>query len=112
MDCEAGKGRPCDRSGSPSNIQASYPFQNLALKCIPSLPRSLKGNTELLIWVDLFYGYVVANASASLTAQTIAENCEECIFKMFGASEAICHNLESVFFLITFGVSSDRGPKK
>ena len=52
MDCEAGKGRPCDRSSSPGNIQATYHFQILAMDHIPSLPRSFRGNTELLIWVD------------------------------------------------------------
>ncbi|ETP13658.1 hypothetical protein F441_11254 [Phytophthora nicotianae CJ01A1] len=64
---------------------------------IPSLPRSYKGNTELLIWVDLFTGYVIAKATASRTAQTIAENYEECIFRRFGASEAIQHDREPGF---------------
>ncbi|KAG3120821.1 hypothetical protein PI125_g785 [Phytophthora idaei] len=41
---------------------------------IPSLPRSHKGNTELLIWVDLFTGYVIAKGSGSRTAQAIAES--------------------------------------
>ncbi|ETN04611.1 hypothetical protein PPTG_14447 [Phytophthora nicotianae INRA-310] len=39
-----------------------------------------KRNTELLFWVDLFSGYVMAKASASRTAQTIAESYEECVF--------------------------------
>uniref|UniRef100_A0AAV1TVV3 Reverse transcriptase n=1 Tax=Peronospora matthiolae TaxID=2874970 RepID=A0AAV1TVV3_9STRA len=64
---------------------------------IPSLPKSIKGNTELLIWVDLFSGYVVAKASSSRTAQTIAENYEECVFRRFGASEAIRHDREPEF---------------
>lgn len=42
VDCETGKGRPCDRNGSPGNIQATYPFQSLAMDRIASLPRSLK----------------------------------------------------------------------
>ena len=49
MDCVTGKGRPCDRSGSPGNIQATYPFHILATDHIRSLPRSFKRNTELLI---------------------------------------------------------------
>ncbi|ETL50609.1 hypothetical protein L916_00175, partial [Phytophthora nicotianae] len=61
----------------------------IAMDHIPSLPRSYKGNTELLIWVDLFTGYVIAKASASRTAQTITESYEECVFCRFGASEAI-----------------------
>ena len=64
---------------------------------IPSLPRSFKGNTELLLWVDLFSGYVIAKASSSRTAQTIAESYEECVFRRFGASEAIRHDREPGF---------------
>ncbi|KAG3150075.1 hypothetical protein PC128_g23298 [Phytophthora cactorum] len=64
---------------------------------IPSLPRSHKGNTELLVWVDLFTGYVIAKASGSRTAQTIAESYEECVFRRFGASEMIRHDREPGF---------------
>ncbi|KAE9212037.1 hypothetical protein PF002_g18361 [Phytophthora fragariae] len=74
---------------SPGNLQATYPFQMIAMDHIPSLPKSFKGNTELLIWVDLFSGYVMAKASSSRTAQTVAENYEECVFRRFGASEVI-----------------------
>ncbi|KAE9163432.1 hypothetical protein PF005_g30448 [Phytophthora fragariae] len=56
VDCETGKGRPTLQGESPGNIQATYPFQIIAMDHIPSLPKSHKGNTELLIWVDLFTG--------------------------------------------------------
>ncbi|KAE9163340.1 hypothetical protein PF004_g30174 [Phytophthora fragariae] len=78
-------------------MKATYPFQILAMDHIPSLPKSYKGHTELLIWVDLFTGYVIAKASASRTAQTIAESYEECVFRRFGASEAIRHDREPGF---------------
>uniref|UniRef100_A0AAV1VN60 Integrase catalytic domain-containing protein n=1 Tax=Peronospora matthiolae TaxID=2874970 RepID=A0AAV1VN60_9STRA len=77
VDCETGKGRPVDRGGSPGNMQLTYPFQIIAMDHIPSLPRSVKGNTELLLWVDLFSGYVIAKASSSRSAQTIAESYGE-----------------------------------
>ncbi|ETL43894.1 hypothetical protein L916_05693, partial [Phytophthora nicotianae] len=80
-DCKTGKERPTLRGESPGNIQATYPFQYIAMDHIPSLPKSHKGNTELLIWVDLFTGYAIAQAIASRTAQTIAENYEECVFR-------------------------------
>ncbi|KAE8973090.1 hypothetical protein PR002_g26306 [Phytophthora rubi] len=64
---------------------------------IPSLPKSYKGHPELLIWADLFTGYVIAKASASRTAQTIAESYEECVFRRFGASETIRHDREPGF---------------
>ena len=96
-DCETGKGSPRGHGRSPGNLHASYPFQIIAMDHIPSLPKSIKGNTELLIWVDLFSGYVIAKASSSRTAQTIAENYEECVFRRFGASEAIRHDREPGF---------------
>ena len=96
-DCETGKGSPMSHGRSPGNLHASYPFQIIAMDHIPSLPKSIKGNTELLIWVDLFSGYVIAKASSSRTAQTIAENYEECVFRRFGASEAIRHDREPGF---------------
>ena len=97
VDCETGKGGPTLQGTTPGNIEATYPFQVIAMDHIPSLPKSLKGNTELLIWVDLFTGYVVAKASASRTAQTVAEGYEECIFRCFGASEINHHDREPGF---------------
>ncbi|POM72982.1 LOW QUALITY PROTEIN: Reverse transcriptase, partial [Phytophthora palmivora] len=82
---------------------ATYPFQIIGMDNIPSLPRSCKGNTELLIWIDLFTGYVIAKASAPRTAQTVAENYEECVFRRFGASEAIRHDREPGFMSDFFG---------
>ncbi|POM67654.1 Reverse transcriptase, partial [Phytophthora palmivora] len=87
-DCETGKGRPSVQGESPGNIQGTYPFQVISMDHIPSLPRSFKGNTELLIWADVFSGYVIAKASSSREAQTIAENYEECVFLTKSASSA------------------------
>lgn len=42
-------------------------------------------------------GYVMAKASASRTAQTVAEGYEECVCLRFGASEAIRHDREPGF---------------
>ncbi|OWZ01435.1 LOW QUALITY PROTEIN: reverse transcriptase [Phytophthora megakarya] len=44
VDCETGKGRPVIRGESPGNLQATYPFQIIAMDHIPSLPRSHKGS--------------------------------------------------------------------
>ncbi|POM64548.1 Reverse transcriptase, partial [Phytophthora palmivora] len=48
------------RGESPGNLQATYPFQIIAMDPIPSSPRLHKRNTELLIFEDLFSGYVIA----------------------------------------------------
>ena len=76
----------------------------MAIDHIPSLPKSLNGNTELVLWADLFFGYVVARASASRTAQKIAEGYEECMCRRFGESEVIRHDREPVFMSDFFRV--------
>ncbi|CAI5711492.1 unnamed protein product [Peronospora effusa] len=76
MDCETGKGRPTLQGKSPGNVEATYPFQIIAMDHIPSLPKSHKGNTKLLIWVDLF---------------------TECVFRRFGAIETIRHDRKPGF---------------
>ncbi|OWZ06490.1 reverse transcriptase, partial [Phytophthora megakarya] len=91
------KGKLVFRGESLGNLQATYPFQIIAMDHIPSLPKSHKGNTELLIWVDLFTGYVIAKASSSRSAQTVAESYEECAFRRFGAREMIRHDREPGF---------------
>ena len=73
MYCETGKGGPTLQGKSPGNIEAAYPFQVIAMDHIPSVPKLHKGNTEVLVWVNLFIGHVIAKASASRTAQTVAE---------------------------------------
>ncbi|OWZ12051.1 reverse transcriptase [Phytophthora megakarya] len=69
---------------------------------IRSLPALHKGNKELLVWVDLFTGFVIAKASASQTAQTVAESYEEAVFRRSGASEAIRHDREPGFMSDVF----------
>ncbi|OWZ16156.1 LOW QUALITY PROTEIN: reverse transcriptase [Phytophthora megakarya] len=90
VDCETSK----DDLGSRMSHLGTYPFLIIAIYHIPSLPRSFNGNTEPLISVDLFSAYVMANASVSRSAQTIAETYEECVFRRFGASEVIRRDQE------------------
>ena len=70
-------------------------------------PRSFKGNIELLLWVDLFSGYVIAKASGSRSAQTIAESYEECVFRRLGASEVIRHDRDTDFMYDFFQAFND-----
>ncbi|ETI35084.1 hypothetical protein F443_18517 [Phytophthora nicotianae P1569] len=61
VECETGKGRPTIQGESPGNLQATYRFQIIAMDHVPSMFKSYKDNTELLIWVDLFTGRVCYN---------------------------------------------------
>ncbi|OWZ13922.1 reverse transcriptase [Phytophthora megakarya] len=97
VDIKTEKGKPEIRGKSPGNLQATYPFRIIAMNHIPSLRRSHKGNTELLIWDDLFTGYVIAKSSSSQSTQTVAEPYEEYVFRRFGANEMIRHVREPGF---------------
>ncbi|POM62558.1 reverse transcriptase [Phytophthora palmivora] len=97
VDCETGKSKPRIQGESPGNLQETYPFRIIAMDHIPSLPRSHKGNAELLIFEDLFTGYVIAKARSSRTARTVAESYEECVSRRFEASKAIRHDREPGF---------------
>ena len=55
------------------NVETTNPFQVLAMDHIPSLLKSHKENAVLLIWANLYIGYVMTKLSASRTAQTVAE---------------------------------------
>ena len=46
---ETGKGGPTLQGKSPGNIEATDPFQVIAMDHVPSLPKSYKGNMKLLI---------------------------------------------------------------
>ncbi|ETN13705.1 hypothetical protein PPTG_08448 [Phytophthora nicotianae INRA-310] len=91
------KGRPSIQGESQGSFQATYAFHIIAMDHILSLFKSYIGNTELLIWVDLFTGFEIAKASCSRTARTIVESYEECVFCGFGVREAIRHDREPGF---------------
>ncbi|OWZ10236.1 LOW QUALITY PROTEIN: reverse transcriptase [Phytophthora megakarya] len=63
----------------------------------PVATEVFKGDTELLIWADLFTGYVIAKAGPSRGTQVVAETYEECVFRRFGACETFRHDREPGF---------------
>jgi transposase InsO family protein len=69
----------------------------LGMDHVPSLPRSHRGNTELLLWIDQHTGYVIVAANASRDAQTVAEAYERHVYRRFGASRIIRHDREPAF---------------
>ena len=98
VNCVTEKGRPAIRGESSGSVKTSnLSFPDNCYRSHPLLPRSFIGNTELLLWVDIFSGYVTAKASLSRTSQTITEIYEECVFRRFGASKAIRHDREPGF---------------
>ncbi|KAJ0391367.1 hypothetical protein P43SY_010796 [Pythium insidiosum] len=67
-DCQSGKGDPRADPGSPGNLVETRPFDIVGMDHAPSLPRSHRGNSELLVWVDHFTGYLIVSANPSREA--------------------------------------------
>ncbi|KAJ0390640.1 hypothetical protein P43SY_011960 [Pythium insidiosum] len=102
IDCQTGRGEPMVTGRSPGNLVATRSFQIIGMDHVPSLPKSHRGNTELLIWIDQHSGYVIASPNRSRQAQEVAESYERCVYRRFGASEVIRHDREAAFMSEVF----------
>ncbi|OWY92978.1 LOW QUALITY PROTEIN: hypothetical protein PHMEG_00037785 [Phytophthora megakarya] len=59
---------------------------------VTQMPKPDRGNTILLLFQDMFSGYVMCKPMDSTTAQDVAEAHEERVFRNFGASSMIRHD--------------------
>ncbi|OWZ14920.1 reverse transcriptase [Phytophthora megakarya] len=69
---------------------------------VTPMPKSERGNTFLLLFQDMFSGFVMCKPISSTTAQDVAEAYEERVFRMFGASEMIRHDQDPRFMSEVF----------
>ncbi|POM59751.1 LOW QUALITY PROTEIN: reverse transcriptase, partial [Phytophthora palmivora] len=86
VDCASCKGSPPNAGPSPGNIEPTRPFEAVSMDFVTHLPESVRGNTFLLLFQDMFSGSVMCKPMASTMAQDVAEAYEESIFRRFGAS--------------------------
>ncbi|OWZ13266.1 reverse transcriptase [Phytophthora megakarya] len=101
VDCASGKGHPSNPGPSPGNIEPRRPFEVVSMNFVTHMPKSERGNTFLLLFQDMFSGFVMckpmSSTTASPTAQDVAEAYEERVFRVFGASEMIRHDQDPRF---------------
>ncbi|OWZ11857.1 reverse transcriptase [Phytophthora megakarya] len=64
---------------------------------VTHMPKSERGNTFLLLFQDMFSGFVMCKPMPSTTALDVAEAYEEWVFRIFGASEMIRHDQDPRF---------------
>lgn len=82
----------------PAGLMGTYPkvtspWQVISLDYIGPLPRSIHGNTHVLVVSDYFSKYVVLFPIRSATAKSLVKNIEEGIFLVYGVPEYIlCDN--------------------
>ncbi|GMF14647.1 unnamed protein product [Phytophthora fragariaefolia] len=97
VDCTSGKGRPPNEGPSPGNIEPRRPFEVVSMDFVTHMPESERGNTFLLLFQDVFSGFVMCKPMKSTTAQDVAEVYEECVFRRFGASSMVRHDQDPRF---------------
>ncbi|OWZ17864.1 reverse transcriptase [Phytophthora megakarya] len=87
---------------SPGNTEPRRPFEVVSMDFVTHMPKSDRGNTSLLLFQDMFLGFVMCKPMSSTTAQDIADAYEEQVFRMFGGSEIIRHDQDPRFMSEVF----------
>ena len=91
-DCVTSKGSAPNAGPSPGNVMPEYPMQYISMDFVIPLPESHQGNVALLLFQDMFTGYVMTKPMRSTTTQEVAEAYEEVVFRCFGTSSEIRHD--------------------
>ena len=102
VDCETSKGRPRNPGPSPGNLAPQYPFHIVSMDHVGPLPVSSQGNTYILLFQDMFSGYIMCKAVPDTGAASTAEAYEEVVFRRFGASSYIRHDQGTGFMSEVF----------
>ncbi len=102
VDCVTSKGAPAGSGPSPGNVMPDYPFHILSMDFVIPLPASRQGNTALLLFQDMFSGFIMCKAMRGTTAVEVAEAYEEVVFRRFGASSMIRHDRDPRFMSEVF----------
>jgi hypothetical protein len=84
VDYSTSKGKAPDPGPSYGNVEPDYPMQIISMDFVLPLPESRQGNIALLLFQDMFSGYVMCKAMRGTTAQEVAEAYEEVVFRRFG----------------------------
>ncbi|OWZ10033.1 reverse transcriptase [Phytophthora megakarya] len=83
VDCASGKEAPPNAGPSPGDIEPRCPFEAVSMDFVTHMPEPTRGNTLLLLFQDMFSGYVMCKPMSSTTAQDVAEAYEEQIRGVF-----------------------------
>jgi ribonuclease HI len=102
VDCETARGLPRNPGPSPGNVMPEYPLQFISMDHVGPFPPSVQGNTYILLFQDMFTGYVMCKPMATTGAQACAEAYEEVVFRRFGASSYIRHDRGTGFMSEVF----------
>ncbi|OWY95244.1 LOW QUALITY PROTEIN: reverse transcriptase [Phytophthora megakarya] len=96
--CASVEGKPPRGGPSPGNIELQQPFKVVSMDFVTHMPNEY----ILLLFQDMFSGYVMCKPMNSTTAQDVAETYEERVFQNCGASSMIRHDQDPRFMSEVF----------
>ncbi|KAH9132131.1 hypothetical protein AeRB84_021365 [Aphanomyces euteiches] len=100
--CASGGPPPTTQARSPGNLVPQGPLELINFDIATDLPRSFGGNTQLVVFVDNFTGYVMCKPTPDRSAHTLAKAFEETVFVRFGACKEVRHDREPSFMSEVF----------
>ncbi|OWZ11555.1 reverse transcriptase [Phytophthora megakarya] len=87
---------------SSGNIEPTGPFEVESMDFVTHRPKSERWNKFLLLFQNMFTGYVMCKPMRSTTAQDCAEAYEEVVFRNYGANSEIRHDRDPRFMSRVF----------
>ncbi|KAH9095706.1 hypothetical protein Ae201684P_015503 [Aphanomyces euteiches] len=100
--CTSGGPPPTVQARSPGNLVPQGPVELINIDIATDLPRSFEGNTQLVVFVDNFTGYVMCKPTPDRAAHTLAKAFGETVFIRFGACKEVRHDREPSFMSEVF----------
>ncbi|KAH9105745.1 hypothetical protein LEN26_014671 [Aphanomyces euteiches] len=92
--CALGGPSPRIAARSPGNLLPTRPMDLINMDIATDLPRTPSGNTQLVVFVDNFTGWIMCKPTADRQARTLARAFEEAVFNRFGACREVRHDRE------------------
>ncbi|KAH9094616.1 hypothetical protein Ae201684P_021061 [Aphanomyces euteiches] len=100
--CNTAGPPPNFRALSPGNLTPEGPLDVVCMDAATDMPFSFRGNTQLIVFADVFTGFIMTKATPNRTAHTVALAFEEVVFRRFGACRELRHDRDPSFMSNVF----------
>ncbi|KAH9078421.1 hypothetical protein Ae201684P_019508 [Aphanomyces euteiches] len=100
--CNTAGPPPCFRALSPGNLTPEGSLDVVCMDAATDMPSSFRGNTQLIVFVDVFTGFIMTKATPNRTAHTVALAFEEVVFRRFEACRELRHDRDPSFMSNVF----------
>ncbi|KAH9098513.1 hypothetical protein Ae201684P_017725 [Aphanomyces euteiches] len=100
--CNTAGPPPNFRALSPGNLMPEGPLDVVCMDAATDMPLSFRGNTQLIVFADVFTGLIMTKATPNRTAHTVALAFEEVVFRRFGACRELRHDRDPSFMSNVF----------